>query len=220
MELDTIYNEDCFVTLERMQDKSVDHVFTSPPYNRKRNDTYELYNDVLDDYLGFLVRSTKEALRVSRGNVFVNIQANYYNRADLNRYVGEFAEEICNQFVWTKANPMPASGNNVTNAYEFIFVLGKGIKSNTTYTKNHIHTGVNPRTDKAHGAIMNQAVSDFFISLFTKPGEVIYDPFMGCGTTALSCRKYGRHFIGSEIIKEYCDIANARLSQTVMDIAS
>ena len=36
LQLNTIYNEDCLETMKRMPDDSVDVVFTSPPYNRKR----------------------------------------------------------------------------------------------------------------------------------------------------------------------------------------
>ena len=46
----------------------------------------------------------------------------------------------------------------------------------------------------------------------TDEGDVVYDPFMGSGTTALACNKLNRVYIGSEISKEYCNIANERLS--------
>ena len=44
------------------------------------------------------------------------------------------------------------------------------------------------------------------------PG-IIYDPFMGSGTTAITALRAGRNFIGSEISKEYCDIANQEVSE-------
>lgn len=50
---------DSFVKLQNMPDKFVDISFTSPPYNRKRNDKYLLYNDSIVDYLGMLVEATK-----------------------------------------------------------------------------------------------------------------------------------------------------------------
>lgn len=39
------------------------------------------------------------------------------------------------------------------------------------------------------------------------------DPFMGSGTTAVVAKKLGRHYLGYEIVKDYCDIANERLSK-------
>ena len=45
----------------------------------------------------------------------------------------------------------------------------------------------------------------------SKGGDLIYDPFMGSGTTAISCAKNNRNYIGSEISQEYVDLANKRL---------
>lgn len=215
IKLNTIYNEDCLETMADMPEKSVDLVFTSPPYNRERNDTYSHYNDTIKDYLDFLIRFTDESLRVSK-SVIVNIQSNYYNKVDLNKYIGHYAEDINSTHVWTKENPMPASGNNITNAFEYFFFLGEPVKSNRTYTKNHIHTSVNPDTDKSHGAIMHIKVAKHFISTFTNENSVIYDPFMGLGTTARACKDLGRKYIGSEISEEYCKLARKRLAQEVL----
>lgn len=44
-------------------------------------------------------------------------------------------------------------------------------------------------------------------------GDVILDPFMGSGTTAVVAKKLKRHYLGYEIVKEYCDIANERLQK-------
>ncbi len=45
---------------------------------------------------------------------------------------------------------------------------------------------------------------------------IVLDPFMGSGTTAVACKQLKRNFIGFEISKEYCDIANKRLSQQIL----
>ena len=60
-------------------DDSFDVSITSPPYNRRRNDKYSHYNDTLTDYRGFLSSTIKELIRVTEGNVYFNIQKNYYN---------------------------------------------------------------------------------------------------------------------------------------------
>ena len=51
MEHGEIILGNCLDIMMGLDDKSFDVSFTSPPYNRKRNDTYELYNDVHEDYL-------------------------------------------------------------------------------------------------------------------------------------------------------------------------
>ena len=197
--------------MRQMPSKSVDVVFTSPPYNRKRNDKYANYDDTKEDYFGFLCTSIDEMVRVAKGNVFLNIQKNYYNKEDVFRVIGKYAKDICEIFVWEKSNPMPASGFNITNAYEFIIVFGKKIQSNKTYTKNHLTTSV-AKMIKSHKAMMHQSVSDFFIENFTQKLDVVLDPFMGTGTTGVSCQSFGRKFVGIELDDEYYQIANTRIN--------
>lgn len=202
---------DCLRIMKNIPDNGVDIVFTSPPYNRKRNDKYDNYDDKIADYFGFLVEAIDEMIRVSRGNVYLNIQKNYYNKIDIFRLFGHYAKEICEVFIWEKSNPMPANGFNITNSYEFIIVFGDKIKSNKTYTKNHITTSV-ARMLKNHKAIMHLDISNFFISNFTKPGQTVLDPFMGTGTTGVSCRNLGRDFLGIELDREYMETADERIN--------
>lgn len=129
------------------------------------------------------------------------------------KYIGKYADKIQNIIVWEKTNPLPASGNAITNAVEYFIVLGDApLKSNTTYTKNHISTVVNSQMTKAHKAVMKQEVSDWFIEKFTKENDTILDPFMGLGTTGISCMKMNRKFIGIELDKSYFETAEKRIS--------
>ena len=214
MELNKIYNMNCFELFPRLEDKSVDYVFTSPPYNRKRNDKYALYNDTLTDYYGFLLNAIEQSRRVARKAVIFNLQINYYNSADVFKIIGTYNPVIRHMFIWEKTNPLPANGFNITNAYEIFLVIGeKPLKSNKTYTKNVIHTSVYSKMPKEHRAVMHPEVANFFIKHFTREGDIIFDPFMGTGTTAVICKELKRNFIGCELVKEYCDIANGRIEK-------
>ncbi|MBF0497901.1 MAG: site-specific DNA-methyltransferase, partial [Deltaproteobacteria bacterium] len=53
--------------------------------------------------------------------------------------------------------------------------------------------------------------------LYTYDGEVVLDPFMGSGQTALAAIKTGRHFIGYEIDEAYVDLAQRRIKEFIMD---
>ena len=48
---------------------------------------------------------------------------------------------------------------------------------------------------------------------FSKEEDIIYDPFMGTGTTAIVAKKMNRYYIGSEISSEYCELANSKLKE-------
>ena len=208
---------DCFEVLKDFPDNSVDLVFTSPPYNRKRNDKYEHFEDSIDDYCSYLLRSVKECMRVSKGWVIFNLQKTYYNKADIFAMIGYFRDLIVEIIVWAKTNPRPNDGLKITNAYEFFIVFGNTpLTSNSTYTKNVIETSVNTDMPEDHKAVMKQEVSDWFIEKFSKPNDVILDPFAGTGTTLISCKRFEREYIGIEIAEEYYNMILENLSQTTI----
>jgi modification methylase len=51
------------------------------------------------------------------------------------------------------------------------------------------------------------------IALYTQPGDVVIDPFMGSGSTAIAAVLTGRHYVGYELSAEYCQLAQARLAK-------
>lgn len=215
MKENEIYEIDVFDGFKELDDKSVNHILTSPPYNRKRNDKYNFYDDTEKDYYGFLCKVLDECLRVTKGYVFFNIQKTYYNKKEVFKLLGKYNNKIKEVIIWQKKNPMPAAGNAITNSYEFIIVLSdKSLKSNHTYTKNIISTSVNGDMPSIHKAVMKQEVSDWIISNFTLENQLILDCFMGTGTTALSCLHYNRNYLGFEISQEYCKLAKDRLNNS------
>ena len=61
-----------------------------------------------------------------------------------------------------------------------------------------------------HSTVKPVTLFSFLVSLFCPPGGVVLDPFLGSGTTLVSCLQTGRRGIGIEREKDYCDIALAR----------
>lgn len=215
---------DCLELMSELPDNSVDVVFTSPPYNRVRNDTYEYYNDISSDFFELLTNFTDEALRLSRDKVIVNIQQNHFNKVDFFRYIGYYAENISGTFMWCKTNPQPNNNYrkkentiSVTNAVEWFIFLTKDGKCFRNYgkkgVKNYIETSINSKHIQGHGAIMKKEVCEYFLKYFTKKGDIVLDPFCGCGTTGVVCAEHGREFIGFDIVPEYCRISVDRIRE-------
>lgn len=222
MDYDYIEQGDCLELLKQMPDKSIDVVFTSPPYNRIRNDTYDYYEDTLSDYYSMLTTFTDECLRITKDKVIVNIQQNHFNKKEVFKYAGRYAEKIAGIVIWTKTNPQPSNNYNkkdntrsVTNAFEYFFVLNDDGEKFRVYGKentlNFISTSVNSMHFKGHGAVMKKEVADWFIKKFTKENDIVLDPFLGTGTTAVCCVEQNRHYIGFELSEKYFDIACERL---------
>ena len=72
---------------------------------------------------------------------------------------------------------------------------------------------INPEKNNktGHPAVFpEQLVNDHIIS-WSNEGDIVFDPFMGSGTTALACVRLGRHYIGSEISEKYVSMANEKI---------
>lgn len=235
LELNKIYCMDCLVGLKLLPDNSVDYSFTSPPYNQKRSishssNLYENYADNMpnEEYYNFLCGVINELLRVTKNQIFFNIQYNSNNRKAVFLIIGRYAENIKDVLIWIKTFPQPAICRNVlTHNYEFIIVFSKenknrsyiadfGLKGKYTTAfieKNNCIFNKDCFNHESHFAIMSINLARRIVSTFTQEGDIILDPFMGSGTTAVACKQLGRHFIGFEISQKYVDIANKRLEQ-------
>ena len=77
-----------------------------------------------------------------------------------------------------------------------------------------IETSVAPVKGNKHPAIYPVEVVEEFLHLLTPTGALVLDPFMGSGSTAVACKKLGRHYIGYDINAEYCEDARRRVSET------
>lgn len=62
------------------------------------------------------------------------------------------------------------------------------------------------------------ALMRWALELFTEPGDLVLDPYMGSGPVAEACRDLKRRFIGIEIEERYCRVAVDRLSQQILDL--
>lgn len=213
---------DCLELLTELDDDSVNVVFTSPPYNRIRNDKYDHYDDTLTDYYGLLTRFTDESLRVASDKVIVNIQQNHFNKKEIFRYFGRYACNIAGIVIWAKTNPQPSRNyhkydntRSITNAYEYFVVLTRNGKNFRCYgdenTMNYIVTSINSDHIGCHHAVMKKEVCEWFLKKFTKEGDIILDPFLGCATTAICAIESNRRYVGFEISEEYFNISKERI---------
>lgn len=64
---------------------------------------------------------------------------------------------------------------------------------------------------KDHPAVMNLNIAKDHIMSWSNESDLIYDPFMGSGTTLIACLELNRNYIGSEISIDYCNIINDRI---------
>lgn len=212
-----IIQGDMFKLLPQMDDNSFDYIFTSPPYNRKRNDKYKYYDDSVD-YAEMLDFLAKQSMRIAKDYVFINVQKNYYNKKDVLDFIGEYSSKIVELFIWNKFNPVPSKGHNITNSYEFVIALqksGRTLKARDTYTKNVITTAVNSINayKNIHKAVMSEEFAKEFFCKFIEPHKKVLDPFSGLATTGMACIDNEDDYVGIEIVPEYAELSKKRLNQ-------
>ncbi len=75
-----------------------------------------------------------------------------------------------------------------------------------------IETPVAAVKGNKHPAIYPVEIVEEFLRLLTPVGALVLDPFMGSGSTAVACKKLGRHYIGYDINPEYCEYARQRVA--------
>jgi site-specific DNA-methyltransferase (adenine-specific) len=95
-------------------------------------------------------------------------------------------------------------GKNVSNW------LGRAM----AYPTNVIHLATETG-NKRHSAAFPVELPKWFIKLFTRPADLVLDPFLGSGTTAVAAKTLDRRYIGIELVPEYIDIAQKALAHAI-----
>lgn len=228
MEINKIYCESNLETMKRMPDNFIDYVLTSPPYNVGYNqmngdDTkkYKDYKDNLDDYFLNQKNLIDELLRVTKNHIFYNIQMLGNNKVDFLNILGHFKDNIKDIIIWQKNMIPHIEAGVISSSFEFIIIFSNqqpekkkfydgNFRGNFGNVIKTLNTHSNPFA-KEHKAIMPLDIPRMFMQKFGNENDLWYDPYMGTGTTAVAAIEEKRNWIGSEISKDYLDIANKRL---------
>lgn len=219
---------DCLEEMKKMEDDSIDLIFTSPPYNdsgntekdkvNKRHFKYETKEN-RDDWFEWQVECLDEMFRITKRQIMYNIQPILNNKADVYRLIGKYADKIDNILIWYKPNAQPQHyPHRIANYYEMIIIFKckkfDKLYINSSGYKNVIVKNINnnKQYSNIHRAVMNENLADEIIREFSLPNDIVLDPFMGLGTTGIACVRNQKDFIGIEIYKPYYDLAKERIN--------
>ena len=124
--------------------------------------------------------------------------------------------------IWNKPNPMPESvRDRCTKSHEYIFLLSKNqnyyfdvdvIKEPTRRKRSVWNVQTKPYKD-AHFAVYPPELIEPCILASSQQNDIILDPFMGSGTTAMVAKSLGRYYIGCELHEDYGKLIENRISQ-------
>jgi site-specific DNA-methyltransferase (adenine-specific) len=236
--LDNIFNENCVETMRRMPDCFVNLTVTSPPYDDLRE--YEGFEFDFEAIAAELFRVTHENGIVVWvvGDAVVNGSE---TGSSFRQALGfmELGFKLHDTMIYEKnSSTFPARRNSsrYTQIFEYMFVLAKGevdaaliCDKKNKWAGHKDYSGklanpvpeFSPRTNiwryvtstngVKHPAPFPELLAQDHILTWSEPGDVVYDPFMGSGTTAKMAKLNDRRYVGSEISANYCAIANERL---------
>ena len=217
MELDIIYNEDCIEGMKSIPDESVDLIVTDPPYliNYSRHDKNSRFSKPIknDNNPDLVSEYIKECYRIMKNNtacyMFTNYKTVDWFKVELER-VGF---NVKNMIIWDKErNGMGDLSTTYGYSYEIIFFVTKGQPK--IRGKRIPDVWRFPRVSSKIQVHQNQKPVNLIkqcIEKSSEPGALIFDGFIGSGTTAIACLETGRHYIGYELDPEYYKIAQNRI---------
>ena len=220
IELNTIYNMDCLEGMKAIPDGSVDCVLTDPPYlfvkggmkNPKWNTgkmAAESYmNKEMADFDGSRISEMLDAIAPKFKHGW---NAYFYCSEMQIVYYMQYAIEHklrYNLLIWDREVRKMISKKFYRSNIDYIVrIYGKGnslnnVEGNTMDLYSKIRIAKQPNET---GHETEKPISHFcdFIKLSSNEGDVILDPFMGSGTTAIACIKEKRNYIGFELNEEY-----------------
>lgn len=221
MEIDTIYNMDCFEGMKQMESGSVSLIIADPPYElqqcsgagafgRNNRDYYQgidhLQSGISDEILEECLRVCKHPnmyIFCSKDQIpqLLTFALNHGLKYDL--------------LTWHKTNPVPTCNNKYLSDTEYIIFMRNGANLYGSYNtkRKYFITPTNTEDKKAwkHPTPKPVSIIRTLIENSTKEDDVVLDPFMGSGTTAIAAMQGNRHYIGFELNKEYYDTSCKRI---------
>lgn len=232
-----LHNNNCLDVIKEMAADSIGITITSPPYNmnlRIRNGKYcsrqiipeistkyQNFSDNLpiDEFYSFHSEVLNHLIRISK-LVFYNIGIVTGSKRAFFKLIGDFNENLKDIIVWDKVRSAPSIARGVlTRRTEFILIFSKdGISRSFSScnfqkgTEEDLWVIQPPRAKNE----LNQAgfplgIPIKILSLFGTPGDLIFDPFLGTGTTGRAAVKLGYDFVGCEIDKETFQFAQKNI---------
>ncbi len=198
------------------------------------NDKWDQFENfkVYDD---FTMNWLSECRRILKKNGSIWVIGSYHNIFRVGTKIQDLGFWILNDVIWNKNNPMPNfRGTRFTNAHETLIWASKD--KNSKYTFNYqslkclnddlqmrstwnlpICNGnerLKEKGKKVHSTQKPESLLHRILLASTNKNDLILDPFLGSGTTAVVAKKLGRIFYGIEKDKKYFNAANKRLKNT------
>lgn len=230
MKVNYIKHGDCLELLKEIPDNSIDLIVTDPPYILE-TDGAGMFGKKADNYGGqrYVMKNIDfmkngisenvldELIRVMK-KINIYIWCSQKQLPIFYKYFVEKKKCNWNLLCWHKTNPTPTCGNKYLSDTEYCaFAREKGVKLYGTYhtKKKYYITPINKSDKKLynHPTIKPLEIIKNIIINSSNEGDIVLDPFLGSGTTAVASKMLNRKYIGFEINKDYFETSLKRINK-------
>ncbi len=228
LELNKIYKMDCIKGMKLLPNNSVDLIVTSPPYNIGKGGSafkfegYDIYNDNNDNYDKMINLAFKEMYRVLKpsGSLMFNHKVRTVNKKAIHPLIHVFNSDFIlkQEIIWDLHDTHIHNKDRFYPINEMIYWCVKDRNKTKFNPDCSEYTTIwqVPRANKKKEGCLHPAPFTIEIPLrciktFTSENDVVLDPFMGSGTTAVAAKMLNRNYVGFEISDKYIKVANDRL---------
>src|SRR5699024_3000656 len=216
MELNKVYNADCLEGMKRIPDNHVNITLTDIPYgevNRKSNGLRNLNKEAADDFNIDMDELLREIYRVTEGQIVI-----FCGKEQFSEIYKFFANKkgTTRSIMWQKTNPSPMNGQHVylSGVEHAVWFKPRGRKIFNAHCKNTVFTYSNG-SRKIHPTQKNVDLFKELITDNSNEKEIVFDPFMGSGTTAVAAIDTGRNYLGFELDEEYHKLSEQRITEHI-----
>ncbi|HGL0844068.1 TPA: site-specific DNA-methyltransferase [Streptococcus pneumoniae] len=218
MEIDKIIKKDVLEVMATIPDNKIDLIVTDPPYliNYKTNwrkEKHKFSNVIKNDNNPELIKEyIKECYRILKDDTAIYIFCSF-DKVDFLKKEIEKYFSVKNIIIWRKNNHTAGDLEaQFGKQYEMIILANKGRKKFNGERLTDVWDFKRVSSDKL--LHQNQKPIELIKRCIVKHsdvGDIVFDGFMGSGTTALAALETDRHFIGAEIDGYYFGIAEERI---------
>ena len=213
-----LWQGDCLELMKNIHDGSVDLVLTDPPYGMDFQSHFrkEMYSKIGNDkVLDWLESYVDECFRILKDNTAVYFFCSWHN-VDIFKQAIEKKFKIKNILIWQKNNTsMGDLKGSYAPKYEMIIFAHKGRKLLNGFRYADV-IQANRTGNKVHPTEKPVELLELFIKNSSNENEVVFDGFMGSGSTGVACVNTNRHFIGVELDEGYFNIAKKRIDEACL----
>ena len=223
LDLNKIYCMDCLEGMREIPDKSVDLVITDPPYSGlqaksrgdgrfSQEDHHIDYDDMSERaFLLFIKPIFRELYRVLKVGSHFYCFTDWKQLRNMADCIELASFKIVNLICWDKGHF--GTGAGYRSQSEYILVFSKGLPN--IFNLNNVGNVITCKraTDNDHPHEKPLELINTFILNSSQKDDIVFDPFLGSGTTAEAAIKTERSFIGIDVSKDYFDAAQIRIKK-------